>query len=72
MADADTAAVLKATVKLLEAEGIDYMLIGGVAAGIWGEPRYTVDADFIVVLSHNQTGRRSSAPGRCPPSLRGH
>ena len=32
------------------------MLIGGVAAGIWGEPRYTIDADFIVVLSHNQTG----------------
>ena len=26
-----------------------YCLIGGIAAGYWGEPRYTQDADFTVV-----------------------
>lgn len=29
---------------------IRYCLIGGLAAGFWGEPRYTQDMDFIVAL----------------------
>src|SRR3989338_5927338 len=28
---------------------IRYCLIGGIAAGHWGEPRYTQDSDFTVV-----------------------
>ncbi len=28
---------------------IRYCLIGGIAAGYWGEPRYTQDVDFTVV-----------------------
>lgn len=28
--------------------GIDYMLVGGMAVGIWSEPRATVDIDFLV------------------------
>lgn len=50
MEPVDTARVLREAVDLLEAEGIDYMLIGGIAAGIWGEPRHTLDADFVVLL----------------------
>ena len=30
---------------------MDYMLVGGVAVGIWGEPRATVDLDFLVSVS---------------------
>ncbi|MBI5188176.1 MAG: hypothetical protein HZA07_03760 [Nitrospirae bacterium] len=29
---------------------IEYMLVGGLATGIWGEPRATVDIDFLVSL----------------------
>lgn len=32
----------------LENAGIEYMLVGGLAVGIWGEPRATVDIDFLV------------------------
>jgi predicted nucleotidyltransferase len=28
--------------------GIEYMLVGGMAIGIWSEPRATVDIDFLV------------------------
>lgn len=31
---------------LLEELSVPYMLIGGLAVGIWGEPRSTLDADF--------------------------
>jgi len=52
----ETATLFQATVELLEQSRIEYMTIGGIAAGIWGEPRDTKDADFIVVLSANQVG----------------
>jgi len=26
----------------------EYMLVGGLAVGIWGEPRAAVDIDFLV------------------------
>jgi hypothetical protein len=29
---------------------IEYMLIGGLAVGIWGEPRATVDIDVLVAV----------------------
>lgn len=32
----------------LDNAGIEYMLVGGLAVGIWGEPRATVDIDFLV------------------------
>ena len=34
----------------LEDQGIDYMIIGGLAVGIWAEPRATVDIDFLVAI----------------------
>ncbi len=39
---------LKELCSFLEDQGIEYMLIGGLAVGIWGEPRATVDIDFLV------------------------
>src|SRR4030042_6401844 len=41
---------LKELCSFLEDQGIEYMLIGGVAVGIWGEPRATVDIDFLVAI----------------------
>ena len=31
--------------EFLEAHGIPYMVIGGVANSVWGQPRYTHDGD---------------------------
>jgi predicted nucleotidyltransferase len=41
---------LKELCLFLEAQGIEYMLIGGLAVGIWAEPRATVDIDFLVAI----------------------
>ena len=37
----------------LDKAGIEYMLVGGLAVGIWGEPRATVDIDFMVSFNMN-------------------
>ena len=39
---------------LLEAEGVAFVVVGGIAASLQGEPRYTDDVDFMVTLP---TGR---------------
>lgn len=39
---------LKELCLFLDNTGIEYMLVGGLAVGIWGEPRATVDIDFLV------------------------
>jgi len=42
---------LKELCLFLDNYGIDYMLVGGLAVGIWGAPRATVDIDFLVSFS---------------------
>ena len=42
---------LRELCNFLENSGIDYMLVGGLAVGIWGAPRATVDIDFLVSFS---------------------
>lgn len=37
--------------QLLKSTNIDYLIIGGVAVGVWGEPRLTEDIDVIVFIS---------------------
>ncbi len=44
-------AVLLASLDTIEAGGYDYLLYGGLAAGLWGEPRYTEDVDLVLFLS---------------------
>ena len=39
------------TINLLESEKIPYLLIGGLAVGILGEPRMTRDIDLIIFTS---------------------
>jgi predicted nucleotidyltransferase len=41
---------LKELCLFLEDQRIEYMLIGGLAVGIWGKPRATVDIDFLVAI----------------------
>jgi hypothetical protein len=41
---------LKEVCLFLDEIGIEYMLVGGLAVGIWAEPRATVDIDFLVSI----------------------
>jgi hypothetical protein len=41
-------------IDILEATGIDYVIWGGVAAVMYGEPRFTQDLDVVVRLSRDQ------------------
>lgn len=43
--------VLLAALDTIEAGGFDYLLYGGLAAALWGEPRYTEDVDLVLFLS---------------------
>ena len=42
---------------LLEKEGIPTMAIGGIAVGIWGEPRLTRDIDMKVLIHREDRAR---------------
>jgi hypothetical protein len=39
---------LREVCSFLDKAAIEYMLVGGMAVGIWAEPRATVDIDFLV------------------------
>jgi hypothetical protein len=45
----------------LEAAGISYMVTGGVAAIVYGEPRLTNDVDVILSLRPEDAGRLANA-----------
>jgi hypothetical protein len=52
-------------VALLESLRIDYMVVGGIANAVWGEPRATVDVDVTIAVDEpaipntiDQIGRR--------------
>ncbi len=34
--------------RLLDAHGVEYIVVGGLANAVWGEPRATIDIDIIV------------------------
>lgn len=42
--------------RFLVSKHIRYCLIGGLAAGFWGEPRYTQDMDFTVSIKGEGSG----------------
>lgn len=46
----DPKAVLHAAVDAVESGGYAYLIYGGLAAGIWGEPRYTEDVDLVLFV----------------------
>jgi hypothetical protein len=47
----------KKGLELLEAEGVPFVVIGGLAAGLQGEPRNTDDADFMITLQATKVHR---------------
>lgn len=40
--------------RFLERNSIPYMVVGGIAVGIWAAPRATVDLDFVIGLDEDQ------------------
>lgn len=54
---------IAATDALNEA-GSDYLIYGGIAAGIWGEPRYTQDIDIVLFLPEREFHRFLRAAAR--------
>ena len=47
--------------RVLEAAGIQSVVIGGLAVAVWGEPRVTKDVDLRVLLQRDQTDLLLSA-----------
>jgi hypothetical protein len=43
-------AVIVELVSAFERAGIDYMVVGGVAVQVWGQPRFTNDVDIAVAV----------------------
>jgi len=44
---------LKEVCSFLDEAAVEYILVGGLAVGIWAEPRATVDIDFLVSIHIN-------------------
>jgi len=53
--------LLRLAVEVLERQGIDYMLVGSIASGAYGEPRLTQDIDIVVDLRPDQVNSLCSA-----------
>jgi hypothetical protein len=49
--------VFKAAIDAAEAGPTPYLIYGGLAAGIWGEPRYTEDVDLVLFVPERQAFR---------------
>jgi len=41
----------KASIDLINASNVDYLIIGGIAVGVWGVPRVTEDLDLMIFIS---------------------
>jgi len=48
-------------IRPLEATGVDYMITGGVASVIYGDPRFTRDVDVVMQLAAAQTASLAAA-----------
>ncbi|MEO7100929.1 MAG: nucleotidyltransferase [Luteolibacter sp.] len=44
-------------IELLEAEHVDYLIVGGYAVGLHGFPRYTGNIDFFVEISNENAAK---------------
>lgn len=40
----------RASIDLIETSKVDYLIIGAVAVGVWGEPRLTEDLDLMIFI----------------------
>jgi hypothetical protein len=53
--------LLRRMVEVLEEQGITYLLVGSLASGVYGEPRFTQDIDVVVELRPIQVARLCEA-----------
>jgi len=53
----DYLTVLKKLVKIFQSQKIPYMLVGGIATSIYGEPRATKDIDLMVMVKPYHLGK---------------
>jgi hypothetical protein len=51
-------------VTVLETLNIDYMVVGGIANAVWGEPRSTVDVDVTIVVDETKVPETVAAIGQ--------
>ena len=49
--------LLKFAVDILEQQAIPYQIVGSLASGVYGEPRYTHDIDIVFDLRMDQVAR---------------
>ncbi len=49
--------VFLAAIDTAESGSFPYLLYGGLAAGLWGEPRYTEDVDIVLFISERDALR---------------
>ncbi len=52
----DQAELLRYVAATLEAQAVDYMVVGSFASATYGEPRLTHDIDIVVQLAEKQIG----------------
>ncbi|MBI2901504.1 MAG: nucleotidyl transferase AbiEii/AbiGii toxin family protein [Planctomycetes bacterium] len=57
-------ALFRAAIDSLIDAGSDYMLYGGIAAGVWGEPRFTEDVDVVLFIHEREFPRFLRAAAR--------
>jgi hypothetical protein len=49
----------------LEPQGVQYMVIGGLANSVWGRPRATTDADLVVLLGSRSIAEFADLVATC-------
>ncbi len=52
---------LKTVIGVLNAQGIDYMIVGSIASASFGEARFTNDIDIVVDLDESKAARLCAA-----------
>lgn len=57
----EQAELLGWVVDVLEGAGIPYLLVGSLASGVYGEPRFTQDIDVVIELRPDQVSRLCAA-----------
>ncbi len=57
----EQAELLRHVVEVLEEQGITYLLVGSLASGVYGEPRFTNDIDVVLELRLDQVARLCEA-----------
>ena len=46
----------RACIELVEEAKVEYLIIGGIAVGVFGEPRFTQDVDIIIFIKKPELG----------------